>query len=53
MNIKCTRCGYEWETKYDRKPKNCTNCKSPYFEKPLTEYWKKVIEKNKLKKEGN
>ncbi|MCP4763211.1 MAG: hypothetical protein GY870_15670 [archaeon] len=51
MKIKCLRCFKEWDSKYDRKPKTCAYCKSPYYEKPLTDYWAKIREKNKLKKE--
>jgi len=47
MNLKCKRCGHEWISKFDRKPKTCTKCKSPFWEKELTPYWKAIREKNK------
>lgn len=27
MKMKCQKCGYEWETKTDKKPKACPMCK--------------------------
>jgi hypothetical protein len=46
MKIMCLRCGNEWETRTEKKPKTCPGCKSPYYEKPLSNYWRKVREKN-------
>jgi len=39
-------------TKTEKKPKTCPACKSPYYEKELSEYWRNVREKNKLKNKG-
>tara|TARA_Y100000310_G_scaffold115633_1_gene114201 strand:- start:4368 stop:4502 length:135 start_codon:yes stop_codon:yes gene_type:complete len=25
--LECKRCGYEWQSQLDRKPKTCTKCK--------------------------
>ncbi len=50
MILKCKRCGYSWEQKGANKPKTCSGCKSPYWTKELTPYWKSVREKNKKKK---
>ena len=49
--LKCERCGWEWFQKFDRKPQTCPKCRSPYWEKPLTEYWKN-IRNEKDKKEN-
>lgn len=53
MNLKCERCGYEWVSKTDKMPKTCSSCKTPYWQKPISEYWKQVRKKNKLKRELN
>jgi len=33
LECTCSRCGYVWATKTDKKPKVCANirCKSPYW----------------------
>lgn len=46
-NLTCERCGHVWVQKGENKPKVCSKCKSPYWQKPLNEYWKKIKEKNK------
>jgi hypothetical protein len=52
MELKCLRCGYTWHSKTDEKPKTCASksCKSVYWQKPLTPYWRKVRETNKAKR---
>ena len=37
----CERCGHTWIQKKNNKPKTCPKCKSPYWEKPMDDYWKK------------
>lgn len=37
---KCLRCGYLWYQRFDRKPKHCPQCNSPYWDKPRG-WWKK------------
>jgi predicted Zn-ribbon and HTH transcriptional regulator len=32
MKCKCKRCGYQWESLYDDKPKVCPACKSYRWE---------------------
>ena len=34
--LTCNRCGYEWARHpgATRDPKNCSRCKSPYYNKP-------------------
>jgi hypothetical protein len=34
--LTCTRCGYQWPMRFDRRPATCANrkCKSPYWDKP-------------------
>lgn len=32
--LKCLRCGTTWNPRTTTKPKNCPNCKSPYWDKP-------------------
>jgi len=46
-NLKCERCGHEWIRKFEKDPKTCPACRSPFYKKPLTPYWKAVREKNK------
>ena len=29
-NVKCTKCGYEWETRSDKKWITCTNCQKKF-----------------------
>jgi ribosomal protein L37E len=29
----CTRCGYKWLSRFQKKPKTCASCNSPYWEK--------------------
>jgi hypothetical protein len=48
--LECLRCGYKWVKKFDSDPKTCPWCRSPYWKKPLTPYWKSVREANKEKK---
>lgn len=31
--VTCTRCKYKWYPKLPKLPKQCTNCKSPYWNK--------------------
>ena len=50
MDLECKRCGYKWMAKFDKKPKVCSRCKSIYWEKELTNYWKEVRRKNKVNK---
>lgn len=45
--LECKRCGYQWLPRNkSKKPKTCPKCKSPYWQKPLTPYWKSVREKS-------
>jgi predicted Zn-ribbon and HTH transcriptional regulator len=37
--FKCKRCGHEWIPRNMKKPKQCPNCHSPYWDK---EKWKGV-----------
>jgi len=37
--LTCTRCGHVWIPRIPRKPKQCPNCRSPYWNKPK---WKGV-----------
>ncbi len=30
---KCVKCGYEWISRLETKPKECPDCKSRYWEK--------------------
>jgi predicted Zn-ribbon and HTH transcriptional regulator len=32
MKMTCRKCGYEWETKTEKKPKSCPSCKQ-YLER--------------------
>ena len=32
--LKCLRCGYEWFPRSTFKPKHCSKCNSPYWDKP-------------------
>lgn len=49
--LTCERCGYQWFSRSNNnKPKTCPKCKSPYWQKPLTKYWKSVREKNDTNK---
>jgi len=50
MDLKCKRCGHSWIARGENKPKHCPGCKSPYWEKEMTPYWKAVREKNKARK---
>jgi len=45
MECECLRCGHKWITKFDRKPKTCAKCKSPYWQKEMSEYWRKTKER--------
>jgi hypothetical protein len=44
--LNCERCGYTWIQKGKNDPKVCPKCNSPYWEKPLNDYWKKRKEMN-------
>lgn len=44
MNCKCLRCGNEWETRYDSKPKQCPKCHSTYWDQPYKRKPKKSLE---------
>jgi hypothetical protein len=50
-DLKCKRCGNSWIRKFDKDPKVCPSCKSIYWNKPMSNYWKTVREMNKRKKE--
>jgi hypothetical protein len=43
--LKCERCQYEWVQKFESEPQTCPSCRSPYWKKPLTPYWKAMKEK--------
>lgn len=43
--LRCERCGYKWVKKYDHDPKTCPSCRSPYWKKPMTPYWKSIRDK--------
>jgi len=45
--LKCERCGHEWTQKGDNEPKTCTSCKSLYWKKPMSPYWKEQREKRR------
>ena len=32
----CTRCGHDWYGLKPQKPKNCPNCRSPYWDRPYS-----------------
>ena len=32
--VVCLRCGYKWFPRSTVKPKNCSRCNSPYWDKP-------------------
>ncbi len=34
QTVTCNRCGYEWTPRKGVTPKQCTRCKSPYWNKP-------------------
>jgi len=38
--LKCERCEHEWHQKGEDLPKTCPKCKSPYWQKPMSDYWK-------------
>jgi DNA-directed RNA polymerase subunit RPC12/RpoP len=46
LNAKCGRCGYEWLRRKER-PKQCPDCKSPYWDKPR-ERAKRVVKASKV-----
>jgi len=50
-DLKCKRCAHEWLRKGDKIPLTCPGCKSPYWEKELTLYWKEVRRKNAERKQ--
>lgn len=39
-------------TRTEVKPQSCPKCRSKYWEKELTPYWKMIREKNKGNKNG-
>ncbi len=41
----CERCDNDWIQRYDKEPKTCPGCKSPFWKKPLDPYWKAVKER--------
>ena len=47
--LKCERCGYTWVKKFAKKPKTCANCNSPFWETPMTDFWKRQKEKRNNK----
>ncbi len=49
-DLKCLRCGNTWVKKFEENPKTCPSCKSPYWDKPMSHYWKTRRELNKRKK---
>ena len=32
--LTCLRCGHNWLQRFDRLPKNCPRCNSPYWDRP-------------------
>lgn len=34
LQCTCERCGHEWITRSNEKPRVCPKCKSPYWDKP-------------------
>lgn len=47
--LQCTRCGWEWATRNHDDPKNCPNCKSPYWNKKKVRF----LDKNGKSKSDN
>lgn len=47
---KCERCGYEWVSKTKDGPKTCPSCKSPYWKKPMDDFWRAMKKKRDAKK---
>lgn len=43
-NARCNRCGYEWGLASSQYPKNCSKCKSPYFNRMRLNDTKEVSE---------
>lgn len=35
----CKRCDNEWVQKFEKKPKTCPSCKSPFWDKKPSKYW--------------
>ena len=48
--MRCNRCGHVWIPRRERTPEVCSNCKSPFWNKPkvrpATRGWAKVIERD-------
>jgi len=36
----------------NKLPKTCPECRSKFWQKPLTDYWRKVREDNKAKRDA-
>ncbi len=40
----CVRCGHNWATRKGRPPRVCPTCKSPYWDKPMWKFVKRLDE---------
>jgi hypothetical protein len=50
-DLKCERCEHGWTPRDEKaKPKTCPSCRSPYWDKPMTEYWKKMKAKREAER---
>ena len=48
--LECLRCKHKWIRRGEVNPKTCPKCKSPYWQKPLTDYWKYIRENGIMKR---
>jgi len=35
--FECLRCGHKWAPRVEEKPLRCAFCKSPYWERPMSD----------------
>lgn len=49
--LTCERCQHEWlRRNLNKLPKSCPSCHSPYWQKPLTPYWKEIRKRHQAAK---
>lgn len=48
--LECKRCDYQWTQRGKDKPKNCPNCNSRVWDKPLDAYWQDQKDKREAMK---
>lgn len=36
--FECLRCDHKWQPRIERKPLQCPQCKSPYWDRPRTKF---------------